>query len=408
VSWLLTVAARNLARQRRRTAITATAMAVAVAVSMGVLAFQEGTFHTLFEVMVEQQLGHVEVAHPERALKRRLEDTVTGLEDLLRRLDALPGTAGAAPRLEGYALLGGPVKSAGGVLVGLDPARENAVSGIAERVVEGRMVSGSGEIALGAALAPILGVSLGDEVVAVTQSADGSLGNALYEVVGLIRTGNVGLDRSGGILVLTDLQELLALPDQAHGVRLVSHDPDAIGAFAAEVSGIVGAGAVARPWWEVSPMAAQMMDMRDFAAGIVLVIVLGAAAFGVLNTMMMSVFERTRELGLLGAVGVRPWMLVSLVLVESALLAALAGAAGLVLGGLLDAWLVFVGVDLSGRVKDGVSFAGVVLDPVIRGIVDPGLVALTVAGLFGVSLLASLWPAIRASRLQPVEALRAD
>lgn len=408
MKWLVTVAARNLARHRRRTAITASAMAVAVALCMAVLAFQEGTFRTLFEVMVEQQLGHVQVAHPDWAGKRRLHDTVRGLDALLARLDAMEGTAAVAPRVEGSVLLGGADKSAGAMLVGVDPVREAAVSRLDERVVEGRMFDGPGQIVLGATLARNLGVSVGATVVAVTQSSDGSLGNALFEVVGLIRTGSVGIDRGGGLVGLADLQELLVLPDQAHGVRLLARDADAVETFAQQVAALVGESAKVAPWWEVSPTAAQMMDMRDFAAGIVVFIVLGAAAFGVLNTMMMSVFERTRELGLLLAVGVRPWRLVLLVLVESALLAALAGAAGLVLGGALDLWLVFVGVDLSAQAKEGVTFAGVVLEPVIRGVVDFGLVAWVVAGLFVVTVLASLWPAIRASRLQPVVALRAD
>lgn len=407
---LITMAWRNLARHRRRTLITATAMAAAMGLCMSMLAFQEGTFSKLFEVMVEQQLGHAQLNHPEWPGKRILHDTLTGTGALLERLDAVEGLASAAPRLEGYALLGSDDRSAGALLIGLSPDRERRFSPRADRVERGQHLSQArtGGIVLGVGLAKELQVDVGSSVVAMTQSADGSLGNAIYEVLGVVRTGNAAVDRGGAMLHLADLQDLLVLPDQVHAIRLLSTDPEAIDVLVARVRTAVAQVATVSPWWELSPAAAQMMGMQDFAATLVLTIVFGAAGFGVLNTMMMSVFERTRELGLLKALGFRPARLVALILLESVLLAAIATALGLVFGGALDFWLVTVGIDLSGSLKDGVSFSGVVLDPVIKGVVDPWRVAQIVGALCTICVLASLWPALRASRLQPVAALRAD
>jgi ABC-type antimicrobial peptide transport system permease subunit len=148
------------------------------------------------------------------------------------------------------------------------------------------------------------------------------------------------------------------------------------------------------------------MGMRDTATAVVIVIVFGAAAFGVLNTMMMSVFERTRELGVLRALGMRPLRLVVLIRVESVCLALLAASIGLVLGFALDAWIVTSGIDLSGSLEEGYEFSGVVIDPVIKGVVRVRPIVQIVVAVFAVTIVASLWPAYRAARLRPVEAIR--
>lgn len=411
MTFLFTVAWRNLWRHRRRSLITATAMAVGVAMCMATMCFQDGMFDLMFDVMVEQQLGHAQVHHPAYPGKRVLQDTVPHADATLAALEAVPGTEAVAGRLQGFALLGGADKTTGALLVGLDPARERRVSKIEGRVRAGRFLAdaAAGEIVLGEKLAEELRVGVGGEVVAVTQSADGSLGNALYTVVGTARTGNAQLDRGGAWLHLADAQSLLVLPDEVHAVTVLTTDADAVDAWVARARAAVGSDTVeVQSWSEASPQSAQMLAMQDFAAVIVLGIVFGAAGFGVLNTMMMSVFERTRELGVLKALGLRPARMVALVLVESVLLATLSAAIGLTLGGLLDAWLVTKGLDFSASLEDGFSMSGIVIDPVVKGTVHADTIVEIVAALYVVSLLASLWPGVRAARLEPVAALRAD
>jgi ABC-type lipoprotein release transport system permease subunit len=405
---------RNLWRHRRRTLITAVAMAVGVALCMASTAFQDGMFAKLFEVMVEQRLGHVQVTHPEYPAKRQLHDTLPDAAALVAKVDAVAGTRVVAPRLYGFALVGTEAKSEAGLLVGVDPKRELAIGPLADRIVRGRFVAPDApdEATIGKDLAKDLGVDVGGSIIVVTQSADGSLGNALFTVVGVHRTGDMQLDRSGVYVNLPALQELLVLPDQVHGLTAVGVDPDAVPAYTGRVRAAISAAEVdVKSWSEASPQTAQLLGTADASAYILLVIVLGAAAFGVLNTMMMSVYERTRELGVLVAVGLRPGRMIAMILFESLSLAALAAAIGGLFGGLLDAWLVVKGVDLSaggGLDDDGMSFAGVVLDPHVFGLVKPEGVITVMVAVFVVTFLASLWPAIRAARMRPVEAMRAE
>ena len=134
--------------------------------------------------------------------------------------------------------------------------------------------------------------------------------------------------------------------------------------------------------------------------------VFSVAALGVLNTMLMSVFERTRELGLMAALGLNPAQVMRLILTESILLAGIAVVLGGILGGALDWMLVVYGLDMSGGSSEGFSMQGMQFDPVIKGVVRPMGVVVTLACVFIVSVLAALWPAFRAARLRPVEAMR--
>lgn len=430
---------RNLWRHSRRTLITAAAMSVSVAFVMGMLAYVDGMYRKMSEVMIDQATGHVQVAHPDYARRRTMYDTVPDAAARLAAVAALPELRASTARLYGFALLGGEEETAGAQLVGVLPDREQTLVPMAERVVQGRWLDldGDRQIVLGEGLAETLRVKLGDQVVAVTQAADGSLGNELFEVVGVVASGSVTLDRTGAWLALADLQALLVLPDQIHELIVLTDSRESrlgdalVTDVAARVAAAVGApvggapaggapaaGApaeaadgpalIVRPWWEVNPTAASMMAMSDSTAWLMLGIVYTVAGLGVLNTMLMSVFERTRELGVMKALGTRPAVVIRLVLWESALLGGLAALGGLVLGGALDWYLVRHGLDLTVGDGERLSSAGVLFDPIIYGVVRVDRIVLTVGSVLVVAVLAALWPAVRAARLRPVDAMRQD
>lgn len=403
----LRLAWRNVWRHRRRTWITASAMAVGIALCLGTLALQDGMFAQMFDALVRRQLGHAQIHAPAFPKQRALEETLPEGSELLDEVARVPTVAAAAGRVYGFALLGVGEESAGAQIIGIDPARERRLTEIDRYVVKGRYLEEGdrGSILLGEGLRERLGAGVGDEVVAVTQAADGSLGNELYRVVGVFRSGASQVDRSGAYLTLEDAQALFAIEDQLHEIALLARDADAIDAMVADVRrALADEDVLVRAWDEVSPTFAQVLGIRDIAAWIVAAIVLGVAALGVLNTMLMSVFERTRELGVLIALGLKPGRVLSLILTETLLLALLGVALGALLGGLLDLYLVVFGVDL-GRGAD-LQYLGVAFDPVIYGVVTPSSVIIPTVMVLLVALLAALWPAARAARLEPVVAMR--
>lgn len=411
---LVAMAWRNLWRHGRRTLITAAALGVSLAFVMAMLCLMDGMYRKMSAIMIDQATGHVQVAHPAWAKSKNLVDTVPSTQSVLQRVEALPGVRAAAPRLYGYALLGGEVETQGAQLLGVDPGREGRFIPYETRMVAGRWLTGNpGEIVLGEGLARKLRAEVGGQVVALTQAADGSLGNELYDVVGVLSSGSMMADRSGAWLSLADLQALLVLPDQAHELILLGPsaeprqgDPKVLGLLQ-DLRGVIDASLLVRPWWEVSPATAQMMATTDGSAWISMAIIFAVAGLGVLNTMLMSVFERTRELGVMAALGTRPRTLVALVLWESLLLGGLACGAGVSLGLALDLLLVRRGVNMTAN-GERISSMGVLFDPIVHGVIRPDRIVASVLMLLLVAVLAALWPAIRAARLRPVQAMRVD
>jgi ABC-type lipoprotein release transport system permease subunit len=401
VSW------RNLWRHRRRTLITSAAMGLGIAMCMASMALQDGMFAKMFDLMVTGSIGHVQLHHPDYPARRRAHDTLPA--GMVAPLPEVAGVVAVAPRLYTFALAGGKDTSAGAQVVGVDPLGEAQITLIDGKVETGTWLAEAAgmQAVVGVGLAEDLEVKVGDELVLVGQDAFGGMANDLFTVVGIARTGQTALDRGGMWVHLSDLQAFTAMDDRVHEVLVVGDDVEKADQLRDAVAALPEANdAMVRTWDQVNPQAAQMIAMQDTSAFILLAIVLTVAALGVLNTMLMSVFERVREFGVLRALGLAPRQLMTLVVTESMLLATVAAAMGLAMGGALDAWLVAYGIEFSVDGGKGITYMGITLDPIIRGVVRPKGIVFTVVTVYVVTLVAAVWPAVRAARLEPVQAMR--
>jgi ABC-type lipoprotein release transport system permease subunit len=404
---LIRIGWRNLWRHKRRTLITASAMGVALGLCMALMCLTDGMYDMMEDLMVRQTLGHVQVQHPDYAARQQIYDTVPDAEATLSKLEALDESEGASGRLYAYGLAASEVTSVGARYAGIDPVRNQVVTDMTKRVVEGRFLGQepAGEAVIGHEMAKELEIGLGDELVFLTQAADGSTANELLTVVGVFRTGLAEMDKGGAYLHLADMQRLLELPDQVHEILVIGADLEAVG-LKDQVVGVLADGAEAKTWQEGNPQVATMLGMRDASSAVFFLIVMGVAALGILNTMLMSVLERTRELGVLRAVGLTRAKMMGLVVIESVQLAVVATIAGLGLGGVLDWLLVEYGINYATGDGQGMTWSGIVFDPRIKGSVQLDPIITIVVMLFFVTVVASLWPAWRAARLKPVDAMR--
>lgn len=410
MSTLFAIAWRNVLRHRRRSLLTAMAMAISVAIVSAIMVLTEGMYDMMREVIVDQNLGHLQVHHPDYPGRRQMYDAVGAVDETIARLEAVDGVVHVAPRLFGQALLGAGKRTEGVQLLGIDPVREARMRDLSDRIVEGTWLSDepTQQVVLGDELAKRLKVAVGAELVAVTQSADGSLGNDLYSLVGIVDTGVPGLDRGAGFLHRATLGGLLALEDRAHELVVLadSRDPERLAEVRPRVvAALEDQPALVRTWSEVDPASSQLFALQSVSNGILLFLFFGVSAVGVINTLLMSVLERTKELGVMRALGMRPGELVQLVMVEALILATLAIVAGLAGAAVLDGYLIVQGLDLSVQ-GGGFEMGNMTFDPVIKGKLSADAIWQPVAGVFLFSVLAAIWPAVRASRLRPVEALR--
>ncbi len=399
-TWRL--ALRGLGRQPRRSALVIAAVAIGLAGLVFAMALQFGLVLQMAETVVRTEIGdlqaHARDWRESAPLERRLP-----LTPALEALRTLPLLSGVAPRLRGEALALSPRASVGVRVLGVDAAREPEVSTLAELVVGGDWLGPAARrVVIGEGLARRLRVGLGDKLVLSVQDARGDLTGEAFRVGGLLRPPTRALDESVVLVRLDEAQRLFGVPGEISELAFAARDKAALDEAKAAIASALGPAARVETWRELQPLLVAMIAMFDQVGWVVYAAIFVAMAFGIANALLMSVFERTREIGVLSALGMPPARMVAIVVAEAFVMVGLGVAAGFALG-FGGVWLVRDGIDLSAW-SEGLRAFGVPtrLVPVVRS----GDVWAPVWVATATALLASLWPALRAVRTRPAEALR--
>lgn len=405
---LLATAWRNLWRNRRRTQLTLSAMVVSSGLLMLALGVFSGMMDDMLTSATRQYHGHLVISRTGYQDDRDLYATFAPRQ-VLDRLKASTDILGAAPRLRGFALASGAADSRPVELLGIEPASEAHVTTLLNKGIDGTAlprISGA-QALIGRGLAQRLQLKPGDELVVFTQAADGSLANDLLRVAGLFSTGDSRQDNGLVLCPLPWLQQFLVLPGQVHEIALNIRKPLAAEQIAADLARTLPAGLEAVDWGRLLPEMREAIASFDVSRMIIVAILYAATALGILNTLFMSVLERTREFGVLSALGLRPGRIRLLILYEACLLGSIGLALGTILGLLLTGLMATVGIDLSGTLTP-ITYGGGTILPRLHASFDAENILIPALALLAVSLLAALLPARRAARLKPVEALRHD
>jgi putative ABC transport system permease protein len=410
----LRVGWRNLGRHRRRSVITALALAWGFAAVVVLNGIMEGMGTDFIRSGTDLMAGQIRIQHPEYEPERELWDVIgdeggVDVTGLLERVERDPGVLGAAPRVYGSGIVASDETSRGGLLMGIMPERERAVTHFLDGLVEGRAPEpGRFEVLLGQELARQLRSGVGEEVVLVTPAADGSLGNELFTVSGIVRTGIPELDASQVVLEADDLQFLLALsPNDIHEVVAAAADPWEAPVVAERLAGELadlGPAIQVSPWTEFRPELVEFASLIQGANWVILLVIFLMAAFGVANTMLMSTFERRREFAVVKALGMRPGHVVLTVVGEALVLGVLAVAAGAVIAAPIVLWLVHYPVDLT-PVAGEQMFMETLFRFVLRVEHSWDVPIRSAVALVVTAVLATLYPAYRAVRTPAAEAL---
>ncbi len=410
----LRVGWRNLGRHRRRSVITALALAWGFAAVVVLNGMMEGMGTDFIRSGTDLMAGQIRIQNPAYEPERELWDAVGGdggvdVRALLERVEGDPGVLAAAPRVYGAGIVASDETSRGTMLMGVLPEREAAVTHFLDGLVEGTTPEpGAYEVVLGEELARQLRTGVGDVVVLVSPAADGSLGNELFTVSGIVRTGIPEVDASQVILELDDLQFLLALaPGDVHEVVAAAADPWDAPAVSERVGGDLadlGPAVEVVPWTEFRPELVEFASLVRGANWIILLVIFLMAAFGVANTMLMGTFERRREFAVVKALGMRPGQVVLTVVGEALALGALAVAAGAVLATPFVLWLTHYPLDLT-PVAGEQMFMETLFRFVLRVEHSWDVPLRSAAALVVTAVAAALYPAYRAVRTPAAEAL---
>lgn len=397
------MAYRNVLRQKRRTFLTVMTMLGGFTLASISIAWSDGTYSFVIDMFTRTQLGHIQIHGSGYLDKPTLYNTITDYETLGQSIDDYDGVDSWTPRLFAAGLASVGLKSTAIRIIGIDPAREIATTRFDNKIIEGRMF-GSGdrlEVILGKGLAVTLRAEVGSELVIVTQGADGSIANDLYYVAGLLESGDPISDQTSLYLRLNDAQELMVLYDRVHEIAIVIDELDDVETITAGLSeAIHRPNLTVEPWQEFARTFYDAMQADRRGMWIMLFIIVLIVSIGVLNTVLMTVLERTREYGVLRAIGVRPLQIVRMVAYEVAVMAISSIVIGFVLSFGVNYWLSIEGVSFGTFSYGGVEFTKMYSTINLRSYIVP---AITV---FSSAVLISLFPAIKAARTMPAKAMR--
>ncbi len=404
---IVTLAWRNVWRNKLRSSIMVAAMVFGLLGVVLMVGFIQAMTESMIENAIKYQTAHFQVHNPDFLINEELAAWLPGADDMANRLREMEGVGGVAVRQVIDGMVSSAASNRGVRINGVDMAEEVKVTDVAQSIIEGEPLpeEGRNPVMVSKRSGEKLNLRIGSKVVLTFSDVNGEVSGAAFRVSGFFDTPSSGFDEANVFVRRSDLVKYTGL-EEAHEVVIRFTDGENLEQHRPTVEGIVGdvggeRGKV-RDWGEVQPLLAAMMGSLDISNMITIVIFVLAMGFGIVNVMLMSVFERTREFGVLISVGMTGKKVLGLIVLESLMLGGVGGLLGLVVGMILITITGKLGMPI-GAVAEGMGFYGV--DTVLYPRVPISTYLIMMAMILLTSLLASLYPARQILKKRPSEAL---
>ncbi len=400
---VFTMAWRNVLRNRRRSVVTIAAMAFALFVELLYAGLVPGYVRAMEEDITDLEIGDVQIFAADYLDSPSIYSVIEDPDAALATIDEL-GYA-AAPRLLGGGLGASGEFSAGVSLRGVDIARDANVSKVHGKVTAGAWLDAAEPrgVVLGKLLARTLDARPGSELLILGQATDGSMANELYTVRGVLGSVAEATDRTTVYMTASAFRDLLVMPRGAHQIVVRRPKSTPLDVVAPALRSALPELDV-KTWKELMPIVAQMLDSVNGIIYVLYFIIYVAVGILVLNAMLMAVFERIREFGVLKAIGAGPGRVLALILTESAIQTALALVIGFAAAAPGMWWMANRGIDFGSI--GGMNMMGVSMRKIWYGVYEPAIVAGPVVMLLFIVSAAVLYPALKAAWINPIQAMR--
>jgi ABC-type lipoprotein release transport system permease subunit len=403
------IAWRNLWRNRRRTSIQLAAIAGSLFLALFYHHIAVGMYADMIDGGVRSGSGHVGFYHERYLDDRKVSDTVPA-DALLPQLSRAEGVKAVYARLYVPGLLRSSRNSRPATGMGLDFESEKAHNTLLNpgNLVEGSLPDRPNELVIGKGLAEELQVKVGKKVVWMAQDASGEVASKLFKVSGILHTRVKAIDAGTVLASREALAEVIGRQGHAHEVAVMLDGTHAIPGAMPRLQALAaesGEQTQAYGWQKAMPNLAAIIEWGNSETRMIVSILFILVGIGTLNTMLMSVMERTREFGVIRALGVAKGSIRQMIMAEALVLGLVGSVIGVALTGLVGLYTSTIGMDFSAMYQD-MDLGGVALAPVIRTGWDWTMVIGLSIGMIGLSVLASLYPAQRALTIRPADAMR--
>ncbi len=398
--------------------LTAAVMVLGGALLIFSFAIGDGSHENWIDSGIRTSSGHVTVEQPQFRVSRKLEDRLTSAQrGEAERALAMPDIAPLVVAVSSRLRIGGLASSAAGArpaqILAVDPVAEARFSTLDDQVVEGRYLEPDDRLAafIGVGLASSLELRIGSRLVVQAQDTENEIAAQLLRVVGIFRNGVPEVDQTVVHIPLQVAGEWLGSDEDVTNVGVVLQGSEAVGPVTRHLETTL-AEPITRGevrvmgWREANPALAAAIAIDDFGNYLVFGILFLIIAFGIVNAVLMSVLHRHREFGVLQALGLTPGQTGAIVLVEGLTLTAVSGFVGVSLGLVATWYFLGDGLDMSALVGEDMTFSGVVIDPVIVPLFRAVRIAQVVTFIVAIGAVASIYPALRAARIDIAEAMK--
>lgn len=401
----LSLAWRNIWRNKVRSLIITASVAVGLFSGVFVLGLYEGMMKTRVRAVIDTEVGHLQIHHPKFKEDYDPSFTIPELQKLSKALQEFDKIKCVAFRSVTQGMLTTSTSSAGVQINGVIQADENLASQLNLKIKEGGELNPEkkNSILIGWKLADKLKLKVGSKLVLTFTDSEGNMTAGAFRVAGIYRTDNTPLDEQNVYVHQATLNNYLATQNSSHEVVLLLNNDDEVEEVKQQLQ-LQFPGYSIMTWRENSPESDLMVNTVNQYSSIIMMIIMIALAFGIINTMLMSVLERTREIGMLTALGMNRLRVFLLVLTETVLLTFIGVPVGL-----LTSWITIkhfgtAGIDISSFSETAMSSFG--FSSMIYPEFPLGSLSNVLIIVISTALLAALFPSIKAIKLQPADALR--
>ena len=401
---LLSLSWRNVWRNRARSLIIVGSVALGMWAALFLSAFYQGMVDQRMRTVIQEESSHLQLHHPLFPADMEPRYVIPAADSVLRMLGERPAVRQVAPRALLSGMITSPTGSTGVRFNGVDPAAEDSTTRLGSKLIDGAMLDTTRRngIIVSERLAQKLKLKLRSKVVLMTQDTSGNIASGAYRVQGLYRTINTPYDEANIFITRAAAGELIGVPGACNEIALLLHDNSPL---AEEKSALTSAlpGLEVKDWKQITPEAALLVESFDEYMFIFTFIIFLGLAFGLVNTMLMAVLERTREIGMLVSIGMGRARVFGMVVLETVFLVLAATPLGLLIAWGSITYFGHRGIDLTQYAEMGSSFG---FDLVVRPAITSGHVLNIMIMVVVTALLSSAYPARKALRINAAEAIR--
>ena len=396
------VAWRNVWRHKVRSLVVIIAIAIGLWAGIFASAFVVGMMDQKIDSVIRLEMSHFQVHHPEFQNELLPKFTIPGKSNILSSISEQDGVSGISERVVTMSMLGSAKKNGAIRVTGVDPLKEILVSDINEHVIEGKYFEGVSRnpILISTKTAEAYNVKMRSKLVITINDIEGEITSGAFRVVGIYDSKNPLYDKMNVFVNIRDLQKMMGIGNEVHEIAVMLAEHEQADPMSQKIQALRSDLKI-QPWMDLASGMRFMVEAKDTYALIIVSIILVALLFSIVNTMLMAVLERVREIGMLMAVGMSKAKVFKMIMLETVFLSVVGGPLGLLISWICIKYFGKYGIDLGSAAYNEVGF-GSIIYPTL----DLSTYIQVSILVFIMAIIAALYPARKALKLNPVEAIR--